>query len=48
MPSVVPASSVVVMDSHNEKLVDLVLAAGAKALGLNYPRGPLALATGWL
>src|SRR6185295_10082073 len=68
-PSVVPAASVVVMDTQNDKLVNLVMSTGAKALGaddgkspilvaptgkdctttlgLNYPRGPLALAD-WL
>ena len=33
LPSVAPAPSVVVMDSHNEKLIGLVVAAGAKHAG---------------
>ena len=44
VPSVVPASSVVVMDSHNEKLVGLVMAAGAKALAVDDGKSPILVA----
>ena len=44
MPSVVPAASVVVMDSHNEKLVNLVMAAGARALAVDDGRSPILVA----
>ena len=44
LPSVVPAASVVVMDSHNEKLVQLVLGAGAKALAVDDGRSPILVA----
>jgi len=44
LPSVVPAASVVVMDSHNEKLVQLVLASGAKALAVDDGRSPILVA----
>jgi 3-hydroxybutyryl-CoA dehydrogenase len=44
VPSVVPAASVVVMDSHNEKLVGLVMAAGAKALAVDDGRSPILVA----
>jgi 3-hydroxybutyryl-CoA dehydrogenase len=42
--SAVPAASVVVMDSHNEKLVALVMAAGAKALGADDGKSPILVA----
>ena len=44
MPSVVPAASVVVMDTHNEKLVSLVMASGAKALGADDGKSPILVA----
>ena len=44
LPSVVPAASVVVMDSHNQKLVQLVMAAGAKALAVDDGRSPILVA----
>src|SRR6266446_722456 len=44
VPSVVPAASVVVMDSHNEKLVNLVMATGAKALAADDGKSPILLA----
>ena len=44
MPSVVPAASVVVMDTHNEKLVALVMASGAKALGADDGKSPILVA----
>ncbi len=44
LPSVVPAASVVVMDSHNEKLVQLVLSAGAKALAADDGKSPILVA----
>ena len=44
LPSVVPATRVVVMDSHNEKLVGLVMAAGAQALGADDGRSPILVA----
>jgi len=40
----VPAARVVVMDSHNEKLVGLVMAAGAQALGADDGRSPILVA----
>jgi 3-hydroxybutyryl-CoA dehydrogenase len=39
-----PAASVVVMDSHNEKLVALVMAAGARALGADDGKSPILVA----
>ncbi len=44
VPSVVPAASVVVMDTHNDKLVNLVMATGAKALGADDGRSPILVA----
>ncbi len=44
VPSVVPAASVVVMDSHNEKLVQLVVAAGAKPLAVDDGKSPILVA----
>jgi 3-hydroxybutyryl-CoA dehydrogenase len=44
VPSVVPAASVVVMDSHNDKLVNLVMATGAKALGADDGKSPILVA----
>jgi 3-hydroxybutyryl-CoA dehydrogenase len=44
LPSVPPASSAVVMDSHNEKLIQLVVAAGAKTLAVDDGRSPILVA----
>jgi 3-hydroxybutyryl-CoA dehydrogenase len=44
VPSVVPAASVVVMDSHNEKLVGLAVSSGAKALAVDDGRSPILVA----
>ncbi|UYN97229.1 MAG: 3-hydroxyacyl-CoA dehydrogenase [Enhydrobacter sp.] len=44
LPSVVPAASVVVMDAHNEKLVQLVMQAGARALAVDDGRSPILVA----
>jgi 3-hydroxybutyryl-CoA dehydrogenase len=44
VPSVVPAASVVVMDSHNEKLVGLVVSSGARALAVDDGRSPILVA----
>ncbi len=44
MPSVVPAASVVVMDTHNDKLVNLIMATGAKALGADDGKSPILVA----
>ncbi|MBS0526311.1 MAG: 3-hydroxyacyl-CoA dehydrogenase [Proteobacteria bacterium] len=44
LPSVPPASSAVVMDSHNEKLVQLVVAAGARTLAIDDGRSPILVA----
>jgi 3-hydroxybutyryl-CoA dehydrogenase len=43
-PAVAPAASVVVMDSHNEKLVALVMAAGAQPLAADDGRSPILVA----
>ena len=42
--SAAPAASVVVMDTHNKKLVDLVMASGAKALGADDGKSPILVA----
>ena len=44
VPSVVPATSVVVMDSSNEKLVSLVVSSGAKPLAVDDGRSPILVA----
>jgi len=44
VPSVVPATSVVVMDSHNEKLVSLVVSSGAKPLAVDDGKSPILVA----
>jgi 3-hydroxybutyryl-CoA dehydrogenase len=44
LPSVVPAASAVVMDSHNEKLVQLVVAAGAQTLAIDDGKSPILVA----
>src|SRR4029453_9165218 len=44
VPSVVPAPSAVVMDSHNEKLIQLVVAAGAKTLAIDDGKSPILVA----
>ncbi|TMJ27898.1 MAG: 3-hydroxyacyl-CoA dehydrogenase [Alphaproteobacteria bacterium] len=44
LPSVPPAHSAVVMDSHNEKLIGLVVAAGAKMLAIDDGRSPILVA----
>jgi 3-hydroxybutyryl-CoA dehydrogenase len=44
LPSVPPATAAVVMDSHNEKLVQLVVAAGAKTLAADDGRSPILIA----
>ena len=44
LPSVPPATSAVVMDSHNEKLVQLVVAAGAKTLAIDDGKSPILVA----
>jgi 3-hydroxybutyryl-CoA dehydrogenase len=44
LPSVAAAASAVVMDSHNEKLVQLVVAAGAKTLAVDDGRSPILVA----
>jgi 3-hydroxybutyryl-CoA dehydrogenase len=44
LPSVVPAASVVVTDTHNDKLVNLVMASGAKPLGADDGRSPILVA----
>ena len=42
--TVPPAHSAVVMDSHNEKLIGLVVAAGAKMLAIDDGRSPILVA----
>jgi 3-hydroxybutyryl-CoA dehydrogenase len=44
LPSVPPATAAVVMDSHNEKLVQLVVAAGAKTLAADDGKSPILIA----
>jgi 3-hydroxybutyryl-CoA dehydrogenase len=44
VPSVVPATSVVVIDSHNDKLVGLVMSSGAKPLAADDGRSPILVA----
>ena len=44
LPSVIPAASVVLMDTHNEKLVNLVMSTGAKALGADDGKSPILVA----
>jgi 3-hydroxybutyryl-CoA dehydrogenase len=44
LPSVPPAQSAVVMDSHNEKLVQLVIAAGANTLAIDDGKSPILVA----
>jgi len=44
LPSVAPAGAAVVMDSHNEKLVALVVAAGAKTLAVDDGKSPILIA----
>jgi 3-hydroxybutyryl-CoA dehydrogenase len=44
LPSVAPATSAVVMDSHNEKLIQLVVAAGAKTLAVDDGKSPILVA----
>jgi 3-hydroxybutyryl-CoA dehydrogenase len=44
LPSVPAAASAVVMDSHNEKLVQLVMAAGANALAVDDGKSPILVA----
>ena len=44
LPSVPPAQSAVVMDSHNEKLIELVVAAGAKTLAIDDGKSPILVA----
>ncbi|MBN9087644.1 MAG: 3-hydroxyacyl-CoA dehydrogenase [Reyranella sp.] len=44
LPSVPPATSAVVMDSHNEKLVQLVVAAGADTLAIDDGKSPILVA----
>ena len=42
--STVPASSVVIMDTHNKKLVNLIAADGAKLLGADDGKSPILVA----
>jgi len=42
--SVAPAAAAVVMDSHNEKLVGLVVAAGAETLAIDDGKSPILIA----
>src|SRR5258707_11381374 len=42
--STVPATSVVIMDTHNKKLVDLIAADGAKMLGADDGKSPILVA----
>ncbi len=42
--SVAPATSAVVMDSHNEKLVQLVVASGAQTLAIDDGKSPILVA----
>jgi 3-hydroxybutyryl-CoA dehydrogenase len=44
LPSVIPAASVVLMDTHNEKLVNLVMSTGVKALGADDGKSPILVA----
>jgi 3-hydroxybutyryl-CoA dehydrogenase len=44
LPSVAPAGAAVVMDSHNEKLVALVVAAGAQTLAIDDGKSPILIA----
>ena len=44
LPSVPPAPSAVVMDSHNEKLIALVVAAGCKMLAIDDGKSPILVA----
>jgi 3-hydroxybutyryl-CoA dehydrogenase len=44
LPSVPPAPSAVVMDSHNEKLIQLVVAAGANTLAVDDGKSPILVA----
>lgn len=44
LPSVEPAKSVVIMDTHNQKLVSLVNADGAKMLGADDGKSPILVA----
>ncbi len=44
VPSVIPATSVVVMDSHNDKLVSLVMSSGAKPLAADDGKSPILVA----
>ncbi len=44
LPSTPPATSAVVMDSHNEKLVQLVVASGAKTLAVDDGKSPILVA----
>jgi 3-hydroxybutyryl-CoA dehydrogenase len=44
LPSVPPATAAVVMDSHNEKLVQLVVAAGARTLAADDGKSPILVA----
>jgi 3-hydroxybutyryl-CoA dehydrogenase len=44
LPSVAPATSAVVMDSHNEKLIELVVAAGARTLAVDDGKSPILVA----
>ena len=39
-----PATSAVVMDSHNEKLVQLVVASGAQTLAIDDGKSPILVA----
>ncbi len=44
LPSVPPATKAVVMDSHNEKLVQLVVASGAETLAIDDGKSPILVA----
>lgn len=44
LPSVAPATSAVVMDSHNEKLVALLVAAGCRTLAADDGKSPILVA----
>ena len=44
LPSVPPATKAVVMDSHNEKLVQLVVASGAETLAVDDGKSPILVA----
>jgi 3-hydroxybutyryl-CoA dehydrogenase len=44
LPSVPPAQSAVVMDSHNEKLIGLVVAAGCNTLAIDDGKSPILVA----